>query len=341
MTHPRYDGAVVDVHCHWDSANLPQCHTHMDEAGIDLGVHLWDVTWPPRPFEEDGDLWDRFGPRLARCFVPDLSVVGHAGFEAQLEAKLRAAAAAGAVGVKVWKNLGLHLRDSKGHRVAVDDARLDVLWDTAADVGLPIAIHVGDHPLFWQPLTPSNPRYQELVDHPEFYYGNGGFPELAQIHHELEAAVAAHPGTTFIGLHFGCFMSWSEMRRMFDTYRNYNVDTATALCDMGHPDSVQTVRQLLVDHPDRILFGSDLIRTNDWFMPDDTPIDCYYHRHWRVFETDETQLTMPLTIQGDWTLEGLDLPVDALQAIYRDNALRLFNFSAEARAYCLTVRPNR
>ena len=38
----------------------------------------------------------------------------------------------GAIGLKVYKNLGLNLKDSKGNRVSVDDERLSFIWEECA-----------------------------------------------------------------------------------------------------------------------------------------------------------------------------------------------------------------
>ena len=50
----------------------------------------------------------------------------------ETEAKrLRESVALGARGLKVWKRLGLRLRDTEGKLIPVDDPRLDPLWATA------------------------------------------------------------------------------------------------------------------------------------------------------------------------------------------------------------------
>jgi predicted TIM-barrel fold metal-dependent hydrolase len=58
----------------------------------------------------------------------------------------------GARGLKVWKDVGLRARDPDGRLVAIDDPRLDPLWETAAALDVPILIHVADPPAFFEPL---------------------------------------------------------------------------------------------------------------------------------------------------------------------------------------------
>jgi predicted TIM-barrel fold metal-dependent hydrolase len=317
--HPRYRGEVVDAHCHYDASTRARVDYVNRVGGLAAAIHLWDVRWPPARFEDPE--WARLEPALLRCHVPDFTAL-----EA-LERELREAARAGAVGVKVWKNLGLWLRDDAGRRLAVTDPRLEALWEVAGELGLPIAVHTGDPPAFFAPLTDDNPRIEELRKHPDWWYGSGEFPSLQRLHDELESVVAAHPGTRFVGLHFGCFMRWAEVRRMLATYPNYHVDTAAAIADMGRGD-VGEVRDIVVDFSDRVIFGTDLLRTEPIEMPDLGPrrwdLREYFERHWRFFETGESGLEHPMPDQGAWTVTGLDLPDDVLARLYCENARAVF-----------------
>jgi hypothetical protein len=327
-SHPRYRGPVIDAHCHYDATTRSLAANVNQLGGLEMAIHLWDTSWPPHgPVEEACD-WGGLEPALLRCHNPDLGGVGAAGYEAALERGLRDAAEHGCVGIKVWKHLGLWIEDVSRERLAVDDARLDVLWDVAADLRLPVAIHVGDPPAFFAPLDEHNPRIEELRVHPEWWYGGGEFPTLEQIHEEFESVVASHPRTTFIGVHFGCFMAWRDVRRMLATYANYRVDTAAAIADMG-AGGVTEVRDIVTSFPDRVIFGTDLIRTRDFDMPDlgeagRWALADFFDAHWRFFETAEARLPHPLPAQGDWTVTGLDLPDDVLHRLYWRNAAEVF-----------------
>ena len=116
--HPRYRGEVIDAHCHYDASTRARVRQVNQSGGLTAAVHLWDCRWPPAQFEVDAPAWLPFEPALLRCHVPDFSNVGAPGFERALERDLRVAADRGAVGVKVWKNLGLWLRDTSGRRIA-------------------------------------------------------------------------------------------------------------------------------------------------------------------------------------------------------------------------------
>jgi hypothetical protein len=135
-------------------------------------------------------------------------------------------------------------------------------------------------------------------------------------------------------------MRWSEVDRMLRDHPNYYVDTATTIADMGRGDAWEAVRAVILAHPERVIFGTDLIRTKVFDLPGpdggwgaaggtdgaDRRWDLgeFYARHWRFFETGDPGLAHPLPIQGDWTVTGLDLPHEVLRALYHDNAQRVF-----------------
>ena len=325
--HPRYRGPVIDVHVHYASDTRDHAPLVNRIGGLATAIHLWDVTLPPHPYTHELDAWRALEPGLMRCHVPDLAGVGEAGFGERLAARLREAAALGCVGVKVWKNLGLKLHAPDGARVPVDDRRLDPLWETAAELELPVLIHVGDPPEMWQAPTADNPRAHDLFADSGWWYSDGGYPPLAHIHDELERLVARHAATTFVGAHFGCFLSVPALDRWFGAYANFHLDTSAAVSEIGRGD-VTAARELFLAWPDRMLFGTDLARVPAYEYPNfgerRWDLAEYFERHWRFFETAERELPHPIPEQVPWTVTGIDLPDDVLRALYFDNAMRLY-----------------
>ncbi|MGH9810680.1 MAG: amidohydrolase family protein, partial [Terriglobia bacterium] len=66
---------------------------------------------------------------------------------------LERAAKMGVQGVKVWKDLGMYVRDGRGRILASDDERLDPFWNKCGELGLPMLIHAADPKEYWFPLT--------------------------------------------------------------------------------------------------------------------------------------------------------------------------------------------
>ncbi len=59
----------------------------------------------------------------------------------------------GAISVKIWKNIGMTVRDRSGKFIMVDDPGLGPVIDFIKSKGLPITGHLGEPRNCWLPLT--------------------------------------------------------------------------------------------------------------------------------------------------------------------------------------------
>ena len=73
----------------------------------------------------------------------------------------------GAQGLKIFKSFGLTIKDSKGNRVAVDDPRLDGVWEKCGELGVPVLIHTAEPATFFEPQDRFNERWLELKQFPD------------------------------------------------------------------------------------------------------------------------------------------------------------------------------
>jgi predicted TIM-barrel fold metal-dependent hydrolase len=289
-------------------------------------LNLWNLEWPPPGFERWSSEFAGPTPlRVALGHAPDLSGIGAIAAESA-GASIRAAARAGAAALKVWKNLGLTLHDDRNTRVTVDDPRLDVIWRTAGEVGLPVLIHVADPVAFFAPLDDRNERLAELKAHPDWWFGGPGMPAFLELIDQLDRVIGRFPGTTFIGAHMGCYAEDLEVvGQMLERHANYLIDSSARIAEIGRRDRVE-VRDFFIRHADRILFGSDFSRTRNLMQPGArAPADEreYFARHWRYFETAERGLEHPIPVQGAWRVDGIDLPDEVLAKLYTHNAARV------------------
>ena len=85
---------------------------------------------------------------------------------------LRQAKSLGAACLKISKALGLYVPDptSRNELLAIDDQRMDVIWSTAGDLGMPVFIHTADPKAFFDPLDEHNERLDELGLHPNWSF---------------------------------------------------------------------------------------------------------------------------------------------------------------------------
>jgi predicted TIM-barrel fold metal-dependent hydrolase len=316
---------AVDAHNHlgrwlhpeggWTVPDVAALLGLMDEVGVAAIVNL-DGRWG-RELEDNLDRYDRAHPgRFATFCHLDWSALRRPDPTAALVRGLEAARAAGARGVKVWKDLGLAVEDGRGRRVLPDDPRLAEVFAAAGELGLPVVIHTADPLAFFQPLDRHNERLEELLAHPDWWFGGPGQPSFDRLLAALEAAVAAAPGTTFVGAHVGCAaedLAW--VGRMLSSYPNFHVDLGGRMAELGRQP--RAARRLLVGHPDRVLFGTD-----------DFPPDRQAYQTWYRFlgTDDECFAYAPgcaVPPQGRWEVSALDLPADVQASVYAGNARRL------------------
>jgi predicted TIM-barrel fold metal-dependent hydrolase len=157
---------------------------------------------------------------------------------------------------------------------------------------------------------------EELLEHPDWWFGADGEAMFDRLLAALEAVVASAPGTTFIGAHVGCAaedLGWVD--RMLSTYPNFHVDIAGRLGELGRQP--RATRRLIEDHPDRVLFGSDEF----------PPSREAYETYWRFLETADECFPYAagaeIPPQGRWDISAIDLPPALLPALYAGNARRL------------------
>lgn len=317
--------AVFDVHSHFGSLLLGDDYdkkydtaevvSHLKGLGI-KGVANMDGWWGSEldrmlakihPFE---DFIKTFG-----CIDP--SRLDEPEFEGYVRKTLRESAEKGIKGLKFWKNISLVLKDKKGKYIPIDDDRLKVIWQTAAELKLPVLIHIADPVAFFKPIDEFNERYEELGEHPDWsFYGPQyfSFNELMQMQENL---IAGNPDTTFIVAHFG---SYSEnivaVGKWLDKYSNMYVDIAARISELGRQP--YSSKGFFERYQDRILFGTD-------FAPVGDSIDSYPH-YYRFLETmDEYFDYSPQKIpgQGRWKIYGIGLEDSILEKVYYKNAEKI------------------
>lgn len=319
---PRFP--VIDAHNHlmepfgggWDKRPLPELLDALDTAGVVAYVDL-DGGWGEDILQRHLDYFKAPAPDRFQVF----GGVDWAQWPAQGDrfgewaaGRLREQARWGAQGLKIWKPFGLHVRDQNDKLVAVDDPRLDPLWATAGELGLPVLVHVADPVAFFDPIDNHNERYEELSRHSDWHFPSPPYPPFLSIVEAFAVVVGRHPATTFIGAHVGCYaenLDWvgDVLRRC----PNFYVDISARAGELGRQP--YTARRFFIEFADRILFGSDF---GPWLDG--------YRSYYRLLETDDEYFSyVPLDPppQGRWYAYGLHLPDDVLRKVYHENARRI------------------
>ncbi len=256
---------------------------------------------------------DRFGLFLNI----DFEKIDEPDFGSQNVALIEAAVQQGAMGLKVYKSLGLTDRDQNGQRIAIDDPRLDPIWNACGVQGIPVLIHSGEPASFWAPKDRYNERWLELRQKPGRYRDPATNPSFEEILAEQHRVFEKHPNTTFINAHLG----WmgGDLDRLgahLDRYPNVMTEIGAVLAELGRQP--RRARQFLIAYGDRVLFGKDSYKPEE------------YYTYFRVLETADEYFPYYRKRHAHWRMYGLDLPDSILQKIYYQNALKIFPQIARA-----------
>lgn len=303
---------VVDAHNHFtDSIDVEQTIGVMDSCNVQVYVDLsgWSGDRLKRRLEL---LKGKHADRFAVFYVPEFQRVGEPGFGEREARAIEQAARDGVQGIKVFKSLGLSVRDETGGLLRIDDRRLDPIWLVAGEQGLPVLIHVADPWAFFQPLDAQNERYLQLCRHPDWHFYGGDYPSLWQLLEERDRVVERHPHTTFIGAHVGSEVEdLDRASRLLERCPNYHVDFSAREAELGRQP--RRARRFFLDYQDRIVFGTDGLAD-----------PALYRSYFRFLETDDEcfeNLYYPQ--HGFWQISALDLPDEVLRKVYSANAVRL------------------
>jgi hypothetical protein len=315
----------IDVHNHlgrwlsddgdWMIADVPALLATMDAANVKAVVNL-DGMWSDE-LSANLDRYDRAFPgRFVTFCQLDWQRLAEPDGPAILAESLRDSALRGARGLKVWKNLGLTIRDGRGELVLPDDDRVVALIRLAGELGLPVLIHSADPKAFFDPADERNERLEELLGSPDWWFGDAArFPTFERLLEAHATLVLSCPDTRFVGAHAGCAAEDLDLvESLLERAPNYSIDIAGRMAELGRQP--RRFRALIERFPDRVLFCTDIYPATAE----------QYELHFRFLESaDEAFDYAPdaaIPPQGRWQVSALDLDPGLLPAIYRENAAR-------------------
>ena len=213
---------------------------------------------------------------------------------AQLERDVRS----GAQGLKIFKNLGMTVKDRDGKRVATDDSRMDPVFEKCAALGIPVLIHTAEPASFFEPQFPR--RARPPSDYPSWE------TLIGEQHHLFQK----HPKTKFIDAHLGWMGGdLARLGQLLDRLPNVYTEIGAVLAELGRQP--RFAREWFLRYQDRVMFGKDT------WAPDE------YRVYFRVLETSDEYFDYYRKRHAFWKMYGLDLPDEVLKKLYYKNALRV------------------
>jgi predicted TIM-barrel fold metal-dependent hydrolase len=301
----------IDVHNHLRGGLAPEnvdgIVAAMDELNMAVFVNLSGGSGE-RLREIVAATKGRHPDRIVVFANPSYQGIDDADYPQRTAAQLEADVRAGAQGLKIFKNLGMSVRDAAGNRVRVDDPRLDPLWAKAGELGVPVLIHTADPSEFWAPHDKHNERWLELKEFPNRQ--QSGDPSFEQLLAEQLNVFRKHPGTTFIAAHFLWLAAdLDRLGAILDALPNVVTELGAIIYDPGRQP--RHAARFFEKYRDRILMGKDVWEPSE------------YHVYFRVLESEDEYFDYYRKRHAFWKMYGLGLPDDVLRQVYYGNALRV------------------
>jgi predicted TIM-barrel fold metal-dependent hydrolase len=306
--------SVIDVHAHSNQSSIRTAQDvadwarTMDEVGVETTVVFTGATGAE--FDRQAALFKPFGKRFqVWCAMPGGDVTAP-DWPQRAAQELERCYRNGARGIGEITDKGSGMQRGavpKDQRVHGDDPRLDPLWRKAAELKIPVNVHIADHPSCWQPLGPNQERT------PDFQHFNLYGKDVLSYEELLarrDNMLRKHRQTIFIACHLSNQGNDLEsLAKVLDQHPNLYLDISARDYEIGRQP--RTAAKFLARYKDRVLFGTDMERDPKM-----------YRAWWRLLESADEFM------QGRiwWRYYGLELPAPVLESLYRANAKRLLNW---------------
>jgi Amidohydrolase len=256
------------------------------------GALAWASTFDARGFEES-DFTERTIARLGQTFAD------------------------GAIGVKIWKNIGMSIKGKSGAYLLPDDRALRPVYEAILKADRTLVAHLAEPDGAWLPLDAKNPELRYYSANPQWHmHGKPGAPVKEDILRARDRLLASYPKLRVVGCHLGSDEDdLGRLAKRLDAYPNFAVDTAARVRYFARGDREQ-VRQFLTQYQDRILYATDFSLREAEPEAAARSLGVIHDRDWAFFSGSE-----PMEYDSKPT-RGLGLPEGVLRKLFRENALR-------------------
>lgn len=233
----------------------------------------------------------------------------------------------GAVGIKVWKNIGMELKSPDGKMVMLDDKRFDPIFNHMAEKNILLLNHSGEPKNCWLPveqMTVLNDK-EYFKNHPQYHmYLHPELPSYEQLMTARDVMLEKNPHLAFVGVHLAS-LEWSvdELGKFLDRFPDATVDLAARIGQLQYQSNRdrEKVRQFFIRYQDRLMYGTDLSQSSEQSDKDfNKDAHNVWLRDWRYFNTDQS-LQVPELSEP---VQGLALPKIVIDKLYSKNTRKRF-----------------
>lgn len=321
--------AKIDAHVHVNTLD-----TTLIQLARELGFRLISLNvgapeYPSLPAQQSFSRYhlQRNPDQFAYATSFDMAGFDNKDWQHKQLAYLAGSFDSGAVGVKVWKHIGMELKDKQGRFIMIDDPRMDTLFHFIAAKQKTLVGHLGEPRNCWLPLdsmTVKNDR-DYFSRHPEYHmFQHPEFPSYEDQIAARDRLLEKNPTLKFDGAHLGS-LEWSvdAMAEHLDRFPMMALDMAERISHLQFQSKKdrQKVIDFITRYQDRLLYATDIVQEEN---SDLTALKQYctttWNQHWLYFTSDST-LHAP---EIDGAFQGLRLPKTIIDKIYRSNAEKWF-----------------
>lgn len=306
VTDPAFTAMLKRLHVH----ALDICVAHSVAVANDLSREIRDAEDFVKSSDGQGALCTTFNP------YP----IERPGFAQTAIRQIDQNFVEGAIAVKIWKNIGMEIKDGRGRYTMPDNPVFEPIYSDIATHGKTLVAHLAEPDSCWKLLDPASPDYSYYKEHPEWHmYGKSGAPSKAEILRARDHLVEENPNLRVVGAHLGSMESnFDELGRHFDRYPNFAVDMAARMPYVMMLSRGRAIA-FITKYQDRLIYGTDL----DYWAGSTSKEtmerwEKYYARDWRFLATRDWVEYMGKKYQG------LDLPQPILERLYHSNAVHWF-----------------
>jgi len=257
---------------------------------------------------------------IAMCSTFDPFKYNQPGFAANANRIINEDFSNGAVAVKIWKNVGMEIKDAKGNYIMPDNPVFEPIFKNIAAHNKTLVAHLADPNTIWEAPNPNAADYDYYTHHPELYmYSKPGAPSKAAILVARDHVLEANPKLRVVGAHLGSMEAdFHQLAQHLDKYPNFAVDLAARMPYVEMQPRADLIA-FITKYQDRLIYATD-----NEFSPDANPQGAMkewedrYANDWRFFATND------VVEYNGHKIQGLALPQPILRKLYHDNAVKWF-----------------
>ena len=324
-----YKKTKVDAHLHINTndASFPE-QANLDNFTL-LSINTEVPGYPSIPEQQDfmQNQKKRFSGKVNYLTTFETQTREQRDWHKRVIRYLEESLSSGAVGVKVWKNIGMDIQDANGLFIKIDDVLFDPIFNYLEQNKITVCGHIGEPKNCWLPLEEMTVAGDKAYfrDHPEYHmYCHPDYPGYQELVHSRDRLLEKHPNLKFVGAHLGS-LEWSvdEIAKRLDKYSNLAVDLASRIDHLQYQSITdwQKVHDFFIQYQDRIIYGTDLVVDDS-----NNLVEFRKEAHstwltdWKYFTSEEWMTTATASSK----FQALRLPSDVIDKIYYQNAIHWY-----------------